>query len=100
MRINIYLSNKILFVTFCGYEDGDYLKVIVSFNMRWIHKIIITIDQFVVPGIRAIEEPRDVLTFISVSAARNSHEPPRWLSCRAFVSHARDRVSTPGRDRA
>ena len=48
MRMNIYLDNKILFVTFCGYEDGDYLKLIVLFNMRWIHKIIIIMDQFVV----------------------------------------------------
>ena len=25
--------------------------------------------------------------------------PPQWLGCRAFVSHAGDRGSIPGRDR-
>ena len=33
MRMNIYLDNKILYVTFCEYEDRDNLKLFMPFNI-------------------------------------------------------------------
>ena len=42
---------------------GIPCHIIISFNMRKIHSIIDIIVQFVATNRRAIEDPKEVLTF-------------------------------------